>query len=277
MADKIYMWGEASDNRFTKSYYWDPVAKETAKNVRVCYKDAVTYFRMNDLGFRSMQNRNESRPLAVVWGDSVVFGQGRRTWVDMLEKFCPVVQIFNGGVEGIPFADLVALMERRSAETRIDYNITLPGWHGWHGAARDIALWKRVADLPGPMFVTMPSLLNEQTINEDWLPYIAPSGGGSWERPGNAGMEGCLHRFWGSDDFHATVTKHLDKILGRNDACRRAAEAFDVPLCDMWAGMTVNTLAQGVPYFQDMGHPEPDAYPWMAEILWRAIRHEGLF
>jgi len=274
MADKVCMWKGETDGRFTKSHYWDPVAMETARNVRVCYKDAVTLFRMNDLGFRSLQDRDYSRPLAVVWGDSVVFGQGRRTWVDMLEKFCPSIQFFNGGVEGIRFHELVDLMERRNAEIAIDHNVTLPGWHGWQGWDRDLGLWKRVADLPGPMFVTMPSLLNELTIKEDWTSYILPSAGGSRERPGNAHLEGCLRRFWGNDDFHATAAKHLDKILKRNEVCRRAAEALDVPLCNMWAGMAVNTLAQGVPYFQDMGHPEPDAYPWMAEILWRSLKHE---
>lgn len=276
MPDRVYMWGDENDSRFSKSFYWDPVAMETARNVRVCYKDAMTYFRMNNLGFRSIQNRDESRPLAVVWGDSVVFGQGQRTWVDMLEKFCPSVQFFNGGVEGIEFGELVDLMERRNAEVEIDHNITMPGWHGWHGSHHDIALWARVMELPGPMVVTMPSLLNELTIQEDWLPYIVASAGGSWKRPGNAGLHGCLRRFWGNDLFHTTAATHLDKILHRNATCRRIAEGYAVPLCDMWNGMTVNKLAQGVPYFQDMGHPEPDAYPWMAEIMWRSIKHELL-
>lgn len=272
--DKVCIMGDTAGGRFTKSYYWDPVAMETACNLRVCYNEATLAFRMNDLGFRSTQDRDEGRPLTVVWGDSVVFGQGERTWVDMLEKFRPGVQFLNGGVEGLRFPEILDLAEKRNAEFQIDYNIMMPGWHGWDGREADLRLWERVAQLPGPAFMTVPSLLNEMTIKEDWDEYIWEKNGGKWKRPQHGGMEGSLRRFWGKDDFRATSAGHLDKILHRNYTCRTAARQMSIPLCDMWMAMAVSTLAQGVPYFQDMGHPEPDAYPWMAEIVWRSLKHE---
>src|ERR1051325_12074639 len=74
--------------------------------------------------------RDRSRKLAVVWGDSVVFGV-RWSWPCLIDEFAPGYQFLNDVIEGDPYTNIL----RRAAEFNrahlVSLNILLPGWHPW--------------------------------------------------------------------------------------------------------------------------------------------------
>src|SRR5204863_4954899 len=68
------------------------------------------------------------RRLAVIWGDSVVFGAGRG-WPCLLDALVPGYQFLNGGIEGDVYTSVLDRAVSLNGELRISLNIVMPGWH----------------------------------------------------------------------------------------------------------------------------------------------------
>jgi hypothetical protein len=271
LPDDIFQWGEKNTSRFSKSYYWDPFAGDLARNVSVFGAGGKLIFRMNDGGFKAVNDINPALPIVAVYGDSVAFGQ-RLGWVELMNDLSPEHQFVCGAVEGAKFFEVIEIAEKKSAEISIHCNVIMAGWHGWHGARHDRLLWRRARRLRRPVFVTMPTLLNEDTIDDDWDRFLPRDKGGRAEWEGTRPSE-VLWGFWGDDRPEGIAVDVLRKIVARNATTRRMARTLGAALCDLEFAFRFKTIADGVKWFKDIGHMDRAAYPLMARTVWEVVQN----
>jgi len=72
--------------------------------------------------------RDPLRKLAVVWGDSVVFGIGW-SWPCLLDAFAPGYQFLNGGIVADPYDNVLRRAAAFNQANAVALNIVMPGWH----------------------------------------------------------------------------------------------------------------------------------------------------
>src|ERR1044071_6576496 len=85
-------WGTVQD------LYLDKDANCLRPNLTFVNSTGAVAFETNEIGLKG-DAIDPARRLAVVWGDSVVFGVGRG-WPCLLDDLVPGYQFLNGGIEG---------------------------------------------------------------------------------------------------------------------------------------------------------------------------------
>src|SRR5436190_12716828 len=88
-----------------KSLYYDRERAALRPNLVIVEPDGSGGFEINEVGLKG-DPLDSSRRLAVVWGDSVVFGGGRG-WACLLDQFAPGYQFLNGGLDGDPYTNIL--------------------------------------------------------------------------------------------------------------------------------------------------------------------------
>jgi hypothetical protein len=172
-----------------KALYLDEKNATVRPNLIFVDPNGAIIFETNEAGLKG-DPLDRTRKLAVVWGDSIVFGSGRG-WAFLLDRLAPGWQFLNGGIEG----DLYTNILRRAGEFNRHYpvalNLLMLGWHPFvplsprpRGTGLGVSATRRQrlrpgnrnirADLtrflertPNTVVLTMPTALNEGIIDRD--------------------------------------------------------------------------------------------------------------
>src|SRR5438045_1802800 len=102
-----------------KRLCFDEASQTLRPNLVLVDRQGAVVFETNELGLKG-DARDDSRQLAVVWGDSVVFGI-RWSWPCLLDQFAPAYQFLNGGIEGDPYDNIL----RRAAAFNRAHTVAL--------------------------------------------------------------------------------------------------------------------------------------------------------
>jgi lysophospholipase L1-like esterase len=235
----------------------------------------TTGFETNTYGLRGAEP-DPSRKLVVVWGDSIIFGGHGTTWIDMLDAAIGECQFLNGGLEGDPYANVLRRALAVNARLSVDVNIVMPGWHPLRecqtedGAVLvtlndglETRLAASVQALPGCILSTVPTVLNQRALNNDFDAAItAPCKFGNF----------TLWNWIPSEAHRAKAQLIFDGICERNEIIRRVAAQEGLPLLD-WAALMDTTGAPDIrEHFFDKGHPRRESYSMIASLWERELR-----
>jgi hypothetical protein len=191
-----------ADTDVFKALYYDRENATLRPNLVFVDPDGSIVFETNEVGLKG-DPLDPSRKLAVVWGDSVVFGSGRG-WACLLDRLAPGYQFLNGGLDGDPFSNILRRASEFNRRHPVALNLLMLGWHHfvparseWRPAKRrwlrrreatrveirhphcgnenlDVELTRFLEATPATVVLTMPTALNRRIIDEDLSAYLVP-------------------------------------------------------------------------------------------------------
>jgi hypothetical protein len=230
-----------------KTLYFDPAAHWLRPNLTFVFSNGEVCVETNEIGLKG-DPLDPARNLAVVWGDSVVFGV-RKGWPCLLDDLVPGYQFLNGGIEGDSGEGIVERVVKLNRERAVAVNIILPGWHGNSYALKD-CLTAGLAQVPNAVLATMPTSLNERLVHQEMSESFMPE-------DSSVGFY-----FHGSVEYSVAAQKHcFENILIRNAATRDAAAELDIPVIDLFRVFYTERVADFRQDFFDIAHPRPQAFP----------------
>src|SRR5690349_576813 len=100
---QVYLWDDTSG--MMQQLYLDRDANCLKPNLTFVSTDGRVIFEINEIGLKG-EPVDPTRQLAVVWGDSVVFGK-RLGWPHLLDSMMPGYQFLNGGMEGAHYYNIL--------------------------------------------------------------------------------------------------------------------------------------------------------------------------
>lgn len=202
--------------------------------------------------------------VAVVWGDSVVFGLHVPGWPEMLNGYGSRWLFLNGGLEGIDYSTVLHRAASYNRSLRIDMNILMPGWHFvGHNARFGEDLLDAVGTLPNPVLLTMPTSLNGDMIDTDIAHLVRYE----FDNPLGYG-------FWSENYSIARQREMFEHIVERNATIKKVAALTKTPVIDLFEAMDSSRLADFREYFFDPSHPRPSAYRKLADTVWSGIESQ---
>ena len=110
-----------------KVLYFDEKRATVRPNLVFVDPNGAIIFETNEVGLKG-DPVDPNRKLAVVWGDSVVFGSSRG-WPCLLDGFGPGWQFLNGGVEGDHYSNVLRRADQFNSRYRVALNLLMLGWH----------------------------------------------------------------------------------------------------------------------------------------------------
>ena len=284
------------------------VLPKSAAIKRLCFDDATgrlrpnlvlvddqgsVVFEINELGLKGAA-RDPARKLAVVWGDSVVFGVGW-SWPCLIDELAPGWQFLNGGIEGDPYDNVLRRAAAFGRAQAVGLNIVMPGWHPagiparladrpkrpleklWRSivagrpavpelaATHDTlgdALASFVGAHPNTVLATMPTALNPAIVERDLSGYFA------------SGHRDRVFYFAGDLPYSLVVQRHLfAHVSERNAIVRAVAQASGTALVDLAAVFATTGIDDFRDDFFDMLHLRPRAYAKAARAVYDRISH----
>jgi hypothetical protein len=283
-----------------KRLCFDQAMQSLRPNMVLVDREGAVVFEINELGLKGSA-RDPSRKLAVVWGDSVVFGV-RWSWPCLIDEFAPGWQFLNGGIEGDPYTNILRRAAAFNRAHSVRLSILMPGWHPWRLpptlAERDAGLGGRLhrvrqalglrggsnvpvvpeADPPvhrslrpdlleflagtqNTVLVTMPTALNRNIVDRDLSPSFR--GGG----------RDAAFYFAGDLPYSVAAQRHMfAHICERNAILREAARDSGVRLVDLAVAFDTEAVADFREDFHDMLHLRPRAYPKAAAAVYDGIK-----
>jgi hypothetical protein len=280
-----------------KNLCFDAATQTLRPNLVLVDRNGEIVFEINELGLKG-DARDPARKLAVVWGDSVVFGV-RRSWPCLLDQFAPGYQFLNGGIEGDPYDNILRRAAAFNHDHAVALNILMLGWHPWQlpsttgaqqngpgllqrlglrrattrpgGAANadppsvhrqlGAELSAFLQTVPNTVLATMPTALNRQIVDRDLS---------SWFRGGD---RDTVFSFAGDLPYSVEAQRHMfAHITERNAIVREAAQSGGHRLVDLAAIFDTEPLADFRTDFHDMLHLRPSAYPKAAAAIYQAIK-----
>ena len=108
-----------------KRLLFDDETMNLRPNLVLVDRRGSVVFEINELGLKGAA-RDPLRKLAVVWGDSVVFGI-EWSWPCLLDAFAPGYQFLNGGID--PYDNILRRAAAFNQATAVVLNIVMLGWH----------------------------------------------------------------------------------------------------------------------------------------------------
>ena len=117
-----------------KRLCFDEATQRLRPNTVLVDRHGAVVFEINELGLKGAA-RDPSRKLAVIWGDSVVFGM-RWSWPCLIDEMAPGWQFLNGGIEGDPYRNILRRAAEFNGAHAVALNVLMLGWHPWHLPAR---------------------------------------------------------------------------------------------------------------------------------------------
>src|SRR5437764_2170198 len=112
-----------------KRLCFDEATQSLRPNMVLVDREGAVVFEVNELGLKGAA-RDPARKLAVVWGDSVVFGV-RWSWPCLIDQLAPGYQFLNGGIEGDPYDNILRRAAAFNRDHAVALNILMLGWHPW--------------------------------------------------------------------------------------------------------------------------------------------------
>jgi hypothetical protein len=217
-------------------------------------------FEINEAGLKG-DAIDPSRKLAVVWGDSVVFGAGRG-WPCLLDGLAPGWQFLNGGIVGDPFNNILRRAREFNRCYAVALNLVMPGWHPLNENEHlGAALTDFVREVPNTVLLTMPTAMNRQLVERDLSPYFT-------DRIGKNAFT-----FLGEIPYSRELQASLfDHILERNAIVREVATQRGLRPVDLHAEFDTERTGGFRRDFHDVIHPRPNTYARIAQAVHKAIR-----
>jgi hypothetical protein len=256
--------------------YLDGATRRLIPNVSLVRSDGSPFFDINEVGLKG-DPIDPTRRLAVVWGDSVVFGIGQG-WPCLLDRLVPGYQFLNGGIEGDDYRNVLQRMVEFNRERPVSLNILFPGWHP-HGQNRELAadLINACRGIPNPVLLTLPTALNSRIARTDLTSYFSAKLA-DWETmywvseltdPDFRGFY-----FYGFHEYSVSLQADaFAHVLERNSQIREAGAMARIPVIDLFAAFDTGSMADFRADFFDILHPRPSAYPKLAQAVYAGIRH----
>ena len=116
-----------ADTDVFKALYYDREQAALRPNLTFIDLNGQIVFETNEVGLKG-DPIDASRKLAVVWGDSVVFGSGR-SWPWLLDPLAPGWQFLNGGLDGDPYSNIFRRAAEFNGRHPVALNLLMLGWH----------------------------------------------------------------------------------------------------------------------------------------------------
>ena len=248
------------DHGLVKTMYYDRQTQWLYPDFCMVDLDGNLLWQTNALRLRGPDVETGAK-IAVVWGDSVVFGVFARGWPEMLGDFSECI-FLNGGIEGIDYVGVLNRAIDFNASHQVAVNVLMPGWHpvGANAGFRT-DLRGALRQIPRAVLTTMPTSLNAAIIDTDL----------SYAIQGNAGDD-VAYRFWEGNPYSIALQKELfTHICERNDMVREVARDTGTPLVDLYSALDSSRLEDFRENFFDISHPRPAAYPKVASIVWETV------
>jgi lysophospholipase L1-like esterase len=118
------------DDAAIKRLCFDETTQSLRPNLVLVDRQGAVVFEINELGLKGAA-RDPERKLAVVWGDSVVFGV-RWSWPCLIDELAPGWQFLNGGIEGDPYRNILRRAADFNRAHELALNVLMLGWQPWH-------------------------------------------------------------------------------------------------------------------------------------------------
>jgi lysophospholipase L1-like esterase len=285
-----------------KNLCFDAATQTLRPNLVLVDRQGAVVFEINELGLKG-DARDPARKLAVVWGDSVVFGV-RWSWPCLLDQFAPGYQFLNGGIEGDPYDNILRRAAAFNRDHAVALNILMLGWHPWQLpselAARHyrpgfmqrvgqaLRRLRRAAPAP-PLPDTVAPQLSHLQLRAELLAFLqsAPNTvlvtlptalnrtivDQDLSRYFTRGNRGTAFYFAGDLPYSLELQRRLfDHVTERNAIVRDVAQARGLRLVDFAAIFDTEPLADFRADFHDMLHLRPSAYPKAAAAVYQAIQ-----
>jgi hypothetical protein len=242
-------------------FYYDAETGNLRPHLVFVDRDGAVVFETNEAGLKG-DGFDERRKLAVVWGDSVVFGAGRG-WPCFLDRFAPGYQFLNGGIEGDAYANILKRAQALNRRRAVALNLVMLGWHPFpdnRGVAR--ALTAFLEGTPNTVMLTMPTAINR---------HIADSDLSAWLTDRDAAD---AFTFCGNIPYSVALQRQgFDYILERNAIVREVCARTGTPCADLFAILDTEPLDDFRRDFHDVLHPRASAYPMIAQAVYDRIKH----
>lgn len=252
-----------------QAFCLDATRTRVKPNVALLSSDTLQIvLQTNSLGFKGPEPP-PSRRLAVVWGDSVIWGVGE-SWVAGLSTFFPAYAFLNGGLEADLFPNILARAQEANQSLKIECNLLFPGWHSRNKPDQVRRLLLQAVDtLPGLVLGTMPTSLNDVVV-DDLQPYFQGLDRRHLRQP----QWDEDYYFWGDHPYSPKNARQLlTEIRQQNEVVREVAAAKNLPLIDLQKALKTTGTQGFRSDFFDAGHLRPAAYPRIVQIVAEGLSH----
>jgi lysophospholipase L1-like esterase len=218
-------------------------------------------FETNEIGLKG-DAVDGDRQLAVVWGDSVVFGTGWG-WPRLIDDLAPAYQFLNGGIEGDFYANILRRASELNRRRSVALNLIMLGWHPLPDNRRlRSALTAFLRETENTVVLTIPTALNSRLAAQDLSRYFCDGG------------DGHAFSFSGNLRYSLQLQRTaFDYIVERNQIARDCARRTGTPLVDLFAAFDTERADDFRQDFLDIMHLRPSAYPKIAGAVYDGIKH----
>ena len=263
---QVYLWDDSSG--MMQQLYVDRTANLLRPNLTFVSHGGSVVFETNEIGLKG-DPVDPTRQLAVVWGDSVVFGKARG-WPCLLDALMPGFQFLNGGIEGTHYYEVLERAIRMNRQIQITLNVILPGWHPmWTNEDFATNMMEALDHIPSAVLVTMPTALNRSMIENDISDLLTGYGPGiDYEL-----KDKLSFGFYGLEYSVTEQKRQFEHIIERNILIQEVAAAKGLPVIDLCAQMDSGWLSDFRQEFLDPWHPRVSAYPKIANAVYDGIKH----
>lgn len=279
-----------ADTDVFKAVYYDPAQAALRPNLTFVDFNGQIVFETNEVGLKG-HPLDPTRRLAVIWGDSVVFGSGWG-WPCMIDRLAPSWQFLNGGLDGDPYSNILRRAAEFNGRHTVKLNLVMLGWHHfvparlvkrpahrlrWFGQKNGLAeeswlphsgnenlraeLTSFLERVPNTVVLTTPTALNRPIIDRDLSPYFV------------AGTDETGFRFLGDIPYQTEAQRQgFEHITERNDIARAVCARLGVRLVDVYAAFDTERSAEFREHFYDLLHFRPRSYPLLAQFVHDQIK-----
>jgi hypothetical protein len=279
-----------ADTDVFKALYYDREQAALRPNLTFVDRNGAIVFETNELGLKG-DPRDPERKLAVVWGDSVVFGSGRG-WPCLLDELAAGWQFLNGGLDGDPYSNILRRAAEFNGRHTVALNLLMLGWHHFVPArqvARAPTRLRRLARkndpieeiwlphsgnenlrteltsflqrVPNTVVLTVPTALNRRIIDRDLSSYLVE------------GDDKNAFRFLGDIPYQIHAQRQgFEHITERNAIAREVCAQLGVPLVDVFARFDTENATDFREHFYDVLHFRPRSYPLLTQFIYEAIK-----
>ena len=279
-----------ADTDVFKALYYDRGQAALRPNLTFIDRTGAIVFETNEIGLKG-DARDPRRKLAVVWGDSVVFGSGRG-WPCLLDERAPGWQFLNGGLDGDPYSNILRRASEFNTRYSVALNLLMLGWHHFVPARPMARAPKRrrwlvrkddaveeiwlphsgneglrvelisfLQRVPYTVVLTMPMALNRQIIDRDLSSYLVE------------GDDGSAFRFLGDIPYQIHAQRQgFEHITERNAIAREVCARLGVRLVDVFARFDTENATDFREHFYDVLHFRPRSYPLLTSFIYEEVK-----
>lgn len=271
-----------------KALYFDWERSELRPNLVFVDAAGSVLYQINEAGLKG-EPLDPSRKLAVVWGDSVVFGIGR-SWPCLIDDLAPGYQFLDGGIEGDGYANILRRATEFNRTHDVALNLLMLGWHPhtmflFEEVAREITAtksnrgWRRLFGrepaliasnrelrprlaafleaVPNTVLLTIPTALNPRIVDRDLSEFVVDGFTLLGRLPCTA----------------ATQIGAFTFVRERNQIAREVCAEMKIPVVDLYDRFNTESLPDFRECFADILHFRAEAYPQVAEAVHAGIKH----